>query len=501
MNWEARGLSPLKVCLVGIVIFIVAAYFIFTKALPFTSHYTINAVVRSSSLLEPGSPVRIGGVTVGKVSSTGRYRRTDLSLVTMEVDSGGEIHRDATIQIRPRLFLEGNFYVQLAPGTPSSPALRSGGTIPLAHTTDPVQIDQVFDALPSTVRRDLQKTLAGLGTAFGAKPTAAQDKQLLKAVRGLTGGQALNRVFNNSTAALRDSGLDAQALTGTDGTALAKSISGFAKASTGLTRADKQLGPLIDNFDKTLQATAAQQQSLRATVALLGPTARDANTAFASLSHSFPATQKFSDNFAQGLRQLPATIQAAYPWLAQAAPLESKSELLGLLRELQPATGSLAGLTAQELKFLPDINKFDTCITKVFIPTGNLVVNDGSLSSGEPNYQEFWQAMTAMAGASQGSDGNGGLLRLWASGGPFSVESGQTNYYGNIDTGFGNLPAKPTATRPGFPNKVPPLNRSVACEKEPVPNVNGPASYGPADGSHPDAKAPALPNDPTRKIP
>jgi virulence factor Mce-like protein len=500
MSWGERGAGPLKIALIGIVLFLVAIYFIFTKALPFTHHYTIKAVVHNSNLLEPGSPVRIGGVTVGQVDSTGRYRKTSLAVVTMQVDDDSqEIHSDATIAIRPRLFLEGNFYVQLAPGTPSAPALADGGTIPVAHTTDPVQLDQVLDAFPQSIRTGLQKTLQGLGEAFDTKPTKAQDAKLSPLVRGLTGGQALNRTFGTSAAALRDSGTVAQALTGASGTALSEAIAGFAKASTGLERANGQLGPLIDDFDRTMQATASQQQALRETVALIGPTARDANTAFTALDKAFPATERFSDEFSQGLTQLPATIEAAYPWLAQAGPLLSKSELGGLLGDLQPATGALAGLTSHELKFLPQINDFDLCMTNVFIPTGDIVVNDGSLSSGLPNYQEFWYAMTGQAGESQGSDGNGSFLRLWASGGPFSVESGQTNYYGEDDTGFGSLAAAPDATRPDYPNKVPPLNRSVPCYKDPIPEVNGPASIGPADGSAPNAPPPPLPDDPTRK--
>ena len=37
--------------------------------------------------------------------------------------NGLPIHADATAKIRPRIFLEGNFYVDLHPGTPSAPVL------------------------------------------------------------------------------------------------------------------------------------------------------------------------------------------------------------------------------------------------------------------------------------------------------------------------------------------------------------------------------------------
>ena len=52
--------------------------------------------------------------------------------MTMSIDTNGlPIHADATAKIRPRIFLEGNFYVDLAPGSPSAPVLSSGATLPV----------------------------------------------------------------------------------------------------------------------------------------------------------------------------------------------------------------------------------------------------------------------------------------------------------------------------------------------------------------------------------
>jgi phospholipid/cholesterol/gamma-HCH transport system substrate-binding protein len=502
MNWAERGISPVKASLIGLVLLAVATYFVFTKQLPFTHHFTVNAVVRNSNLLVPGSAVRIGGVDVGKVSSTGRYRDTNLSVVRMEIDNTSqEIHSDATIAIRPRLFLEGNFYVQLSPGSAGAPPIKDGGTIPVGRTSTPVQLDQVLDALPASIRLGLQQTLQGFGQSLNTTPTPEQNQHLNPYVRGLTGAQGVNKSFDTSVAALRDSAQVSEALTGPHGKALSQTIAGFARASAGLARADGRLTQLVSDFDTTMRAAATQQQGLRRTVALLGPTTRNANIAFSALDRAFPATEQFSTALAGSLSQLPSTITTAYPWLSQAGPLLSNSELRGLLNDLQPATAYLAQLTHSELQFLPKITKFNRCITKVFLPTGNLVVNDGPLSSGAPNYREFWYAMTGQAAEGQGADGNGNFLRIGASGGPVTVESGKTNFEGQNDTGFGQLPAAPLSTRPAFPNKVPPLKRSVACYTQPIPNVNGAASVGPADGSHPNASPPPVPHDPSENAP
>jgi hypothetical protein len=250
-----------------------------------------------------------------------------------------------------------------------------------------------------------------------------------------------------------------------------------------------------------MRATAAQQQGLRQTVALLGPTAKNASTAFSTLSRAFPPSVRFANALAGSLPQLDPTITAGNPWLAQAQPLLSPAELQGLLSDLAPASSQLAHLTNAELKLLPKIDAFDRCITGVFLPTGDIAVKDGALSTGVPNYREFWYAMTGQAAEAQGADGNGNFLRIGTAGGRYTVETGQTNFYGKLDTGFAQMAAPSLATRPSFPNQVPPLQRSAPCYTQPIPNVNGPAGTGPADGSRPNAPPPAVPNDPADRIP
>ena len=128
-----------------IVVVAVLAYFGFTKHIPFKHGYRLKAVFATAVNIHSKSPVRIAGVNVGKVSSIKRVGKT--GLVSMEIESSGlPIHADATLKIRPRIFLEGNWFVELQPGSPSAPTLSSGATIPITQTSNPVQLDQVLDA-------------------------------------------------------------------------------------------------------------------------------------------------------------------------------------------------------------------------------------------------------------------------------------------------------------------------------------------------------------------
>ena len=136
----------------------------------------LNATFTSQTELHLDSPVRIAGVDVGKVTSIKPVKGSpSAAIVSMTISSNAlPIHSNATADIRPRLFLEGNLLHRRAPGTPSAPTLDRGETLPAPNTTGPVQLDRVLSALNSNTRANLQTLLRGLGGALDGKPTAAR---------------------------------------------------------------------------------------------------------------------------------------------------------------------------------------------------------------------------------------------------------------------------------------------------------------------------------------
>jgi phospholipid/cholesterol/gamma-HCH transport system substrate-binding protein len=486
---HSLGMSPLRAGLLTLLLASIVVYFGFTKAVPFQHHFEIQAVVKSSNLLRPHSPVRIAGVNVGEVVRSGRYKHTNLSVLTLRInDNGQPIHRDATLKVRPRLFLEGNFYVDLKPGTPSAGKLDDRGMIPITQTGTPVQLDQVLTALQSDTRGSLQEALKGLGDAFNEKPTPAEDAVQNPAVRGLSGGQALNKTLKTSPRSLRDTAQVAGALLGPKPHDLAKTVHGLARTMTALADHQTDLADFIVDFNTTMGTTAAHAADLRVAVDELGPTARHAAEGFSELNAALPATRRFARNLTASLPELPATIAAAKPWLAQARAALSDEEVGGLLDRLQPATKNLAALGHAQRAWLPRIDAFNRCVTDVLIPTGKLKVDDGALSANTENYKEFWYSLTGMAGEGQFFDGNGGYLRLQAAHGPTQIVTGKTNYSNFPFVGAPTLP--PLSTRPAYGNKLPSFVRSVPCASSPVPEVDNAASTGPRDGASPNAAAP-----------
>ena len=79
------------------VVLVPLLYLGFTKSIPFKPQYEIKAAFESSNNLKSGSPVRIAGVEVGKVTGVEPASEgSDAVLVTMTVGKAGRpIHEDA----------------------------------------------------------------------------------------------------------------------------------------------------------------------------------------------------------------------------------------------------------------------------------------------------------------------------------------------------------------------------------------------------------------------
>ncbi len=174
--------SNAMIAVIFILVFTIGPYLAFTKHVPFTGYgYTLKATFANGANISTNSPVRIAGVDVGKVIEASRDG--DATEVTFTVEGNGRpIHDDAFAEIRPRIFLEGNFFLDLDPGSPSAPELDSGATIPISHTSTAVQLDEILTALQSPVRADLSRLLEGFGTALD--PRADRGRRRHPASRG-----------------------------------------------------------------------------------------------------------------------------------------------------------------------------------------------------------------------------------------------------------------------------------------------------------------------------
>jgi len=478
--------SNATIAIVFILIFTIGPYLAFTKHVPFTGYgYELNATFSNSANIAKNSPVRIAGVDVGKVIDT--ERDGDNTEVTFTVSSAGRpIHDDAFASIRPRIFLEGNFFIDLDPGSPSAPEMDSGGTIPVSRTSTAVQIDEILSALQSPVRADLARLLDAYGMALTHEPTPEEDLTQLPEVKGKTGAEALNGALRYGGDAGRYSAQVTNALLGTEKRDLARLVSGAGRAFGAFASRQRDLQGLIENFNVFTGALANQSVNLSTTIRLLAPTLRVTHASLVSLNRTLPPLRTYAIELEPAVAELPGLIAASKPFLAQVRPLLSGKEAGGTARLLRESTPGLAGAAqASKQTTLPQLNQLSLCTTKVMVPTANQVVDD-RFSTGQPNYREFLYNLVNFAGMAQNFDGNGPYARAQAGGGPVLV--GEPNPQANKDIpsdkiNYAHTIEEPQGTQPQLGGR-PPLRPNVRCYTNPVPDVNGPlGQVGPASPS------------------
>jgi ABC-type transporter Mla subunit MlaD len=378
------------------------------------------------------SPVRIAGVNVGEVTGVEPLTidnpdfRADTgsgtpatsnagqqaAVVTMEInDEGRPIHEDATFKLRPRLFLEGNMFVDLSPGTPESPEADDGYTFPQGQTSYSVQLDQVLTTLQADVRSDLQTFLDQFGNALTK----------------YHGAEAFNDLYANSAGAYRYTAEVNDAYLGTEPHDLSRLVKNLDVVVRAFGKNESQLKGLVTNFRIVTGSFAAQDQALEAAVAELPAVLDAAKPAFASLNAAFPPLRAIAREALPGVRSTGPMIDASTPFIEQLRALMSKDELRGLVADLRPTIPDLAKLAHETIPFLDQTRALSSCFNEVVIPWANSTVDPQSASypsNLEPSgtvAEETGYGLLGIAGESQGGDANGQVIRVEAGGGPNTV--------------------------------------------------------------------------------
>jgi phospholipid/cholesterol/gamma-HCH transport system substrate-binding protein len=482
---ELQRSNPVRFGIVLLAIVAIAVYFGFTKHIPFTHGFRLKAQFSSALNIAPKTPVRMAGVPVGQVTSIQRQGET--GVVSMEIEKQGlPLHTDATAKIRPRIFLEGNYFVELLPGSPSAPTVSSGYTIPITQTADPVQIDQVLAALNSDTRENLQTFLAEFGSALTRKPTPAEDAEQDPEVRGLNAAQALNRATQRGPEALRGGAIVGQALGGTEPHDLSGLVAATEHTTAELNVHEQELGELIGNFDDFLGAFAARSTSVSAAVAELPGAVTTTDRALASIDRALPSIRTFSLDLIPGVEQTPATIKAAFPWIAQTQALLGPQELGGVASGLAAGVPTVAALVGAQPAFFTQANLLGLCVAKVLQPAGEVKLQDGANTAGIGNQWEFFNSFVGFAAGGKSFDGNGAFQRLLIAGGSQVIVPPPTTLPNSTVRGFqvaGSTALAPLGTRPRVPATEPPYKPLVPCYTQELPNLNGPLAQGPPDGS------------------
>ncbi|HEX4364214.1 MAG TPA: MlaD family protein [Solirubrobacteraceae bacterium] len=448
MTRRVHGPSAFAVGIAVIVLAIVGTYFAFAKDIPFVnSPYEVKAAFRDASGINAGSPVRIAGVDVGKVervapTSPGAQSAT----LTLAIRKNGlPIYRDATAKIRPRIFLEGNFFVDLAPGTARAGKLHDDATITVARTASPVQFDQVLGALKSDTRNDLRTVFDQVGKAQDAG-----------------GAKAFDASLPYQPAAYKFLSILSQALLGKRPTDVGDLVRD-AGANAQAINAPRRLTALVADFNTTAAALADRQDALTSAVGELPRTLRAAGPALDALNGAFPDVERFARGARPGVRSLGPTVDAALPLVKQLRGLVQDRELGSLARNVSSATPPLAQLSKTGVGVLSQLRALASCAANVLVPFGDSTIEDKAFPTHGPVYQDLAKFLPGLAGESRSFDANGQYFKVLGTGGAETLNLGDGVFGSVVDPIVGNNPP-PIRTRP-------PLEPDVPCETQQPPDL------------------------------
>lgn len=447
---------------VGVVVLMLVAagsYLGYTKRLPWADDWEVHAVVADAQELNKGSKVRIAGVDVGRVTKV-RLGPAGTSVVTMAIsDHGRPLHEDATLTLRPRLFLEGNFFVDVRPGSPTASDLDEGDTIPIGQTASAVRIDSVLRILRSDVRESLRDGLDEYAAALDGG-----------------GAQALNRSFDTWAPAFLGTARTMNALRGRRRDDLSAFLRETSRIAAGFAADEAALGRLVSGFSRTVAVTADRRRQLTASIREFGVVARTAPAALRDLERALPALRQLAIDLRPALRRASPALDDLQPVLAEVRGLVRPTEIPRLARELSPALRSLRTLSPELVRLLAPVRRVSECVSSNVVPVLNSRVDDGALSSGEEVWRELLRFNVGLSGASQNFDGNGPDLRYSLGFGDQTVSLGSGPSTGDL---FARTADPILGSRPQMPARRPPLHADVPCRGQQLPDLRTSASPRP----------------------
>lgn len=288
---------------------------------PWEDVYTVKADFTNAQAVTPGQgqTVAVSGVVVGEISKVELH--DGVARVSMEIrrDKLPEIHRDATMLLRPKTGLQ-DMSVQLDPGTKAAGDLGDGDVLPTSQTQPNVNPDEFLAALDADTRA-WARTLLSAG-AIGLKDNGSRLRALFKA-----GAPTLEETKKVTDAILARRGQ------------LARVVHNLRLISDTAAGRSADLVRLVSAANTTFRTLGEHDAALRESFRRLPGTLGAARGALA-------AARPFSRELAPAAQELTPTLRK----LAAAMP-----ELDPLLRDATPATQDIRRLVRRSQPVLRDL--------------------------------------------------------------------------------------------------------------------------------------------------
>jgi virulence factor Mce-like protein len=329
--------NPVLIGAATVLVIVVAVFLAYNAnaGLPFVPTYTVKAEVPNGAQLVVGNDVRIGGSRVGAVAQINAKRRPNgstIAVLTMKLEKSVQpLPKDTTVLVRPRSAL-GLKYVELTRGSDRA-GYADGGTIPLSHAGNPVELDEVLNMFDKPTREAGRTNILGFGTAFAGR------------------GESINTAIGAFRPLLRD---------------IVPVARNLSDPSTHLARMFQELGDTAQILAPAAETQASLFRNLNTTMAALSKVARPyiqnsittARPALDAAIRGFPQQRPFLRNTQALFHDLRPGVQA----LRTAAPALSQALVIG--------TPTLRQSVALNRRLKPLLRELQTFSEDPMVPRG-----------------------------------------------------------------------------------------------------------------------------------
>lgn len=372
------GLTVARQRIIGVVVIALTAVIVFvgyTRPNPFRHDRTAHVMFRDvGGIGVVGADVRVDGARAGKI--TERKREGDQAVLTLKLaEDVGAIHRDARAELRPRTAFEGTAYVDLDPGSATSPPL-GGSVLPTSRTRVYVALDQALRfAGPST------------------RQATRADVRALHEIFTHGGTEGISHLLRISPALTRQATVAGRAARGPGGEALRGAVDAFAATLRTVSRGRQDLAAVARDGGPTFAAiNVDSSRPLDHTLAILPARLADLQVGGAALQTVVTRLDDLSGDLSRGVHDLPAALRETRPVLRSARPVLADAP--PLLDALRGGVHDVAGSSAPTRRLLGSLSPVDELLRSSLLPA---LLKPTSL--GAPAYLQFINLFQGGGGA------------------------------------------------------------------------------------------------------
>ena len=401
--------TPLQLGVAWFVVMALAGYGLLHKS-EIVLHFHGGKVVKAEfasryKLTDTISKVELGGVRIGTI--TGLHEEPDGgATVSLKLDRSAlkVLGSAPTAAIRPATLLGGpglSAAVELTPG--GTPGAFTADTIPRDHTTVPVELDRVLEALSDQARAGISTGAKGLATAVGTD------------ANGVNGGAQLGSLLADAPGALGPAAPVLQALggesalNGASAGDLHRLVDDLGKVSAALTAHDGELEAIVEGSASVASTFGDRANDAAATVAEMPGALAEARTGLAALGSSLSKLQDSAPGARPSVQQLTTLLEHLTPVLEKGRPV--LSDLRPLVADARPLVEQLTPTVTETRRLLGDLNQ--PVIGRLTGPVANTVLSPWE-GSPDKFYEELGYLTTGLAGILQYTDPNGAMLNFYA---------------------------------------------------------------------------------------